>query len=44
MKTAFLNAINYTSATPAMNMPQSGQLNTCQIKQITIWINNGCPQ
>lgn len=44
MKTNFLNAINYTSATAAMNMPQSGKLSDCQITQITKWINNGCPQ
>ncbi|MFI5137177.1 MAG: hypothetical protein ACHQIM_05070 [Sphingobacteriales bacterium] len=44
MKTNFLNAINYTSAVPAMNMPQSGQLSSCQVTQITKWINNGCPQ
>ena len=44
MKTNFLNAINYTSATAAMNMPQSGKLSSCQITQITKWINNGCPQ
>lgn len=40
----FLNAINYTSATAAMNMPPSGQLSSCQITQITKWINNGFPQ
>lgn len=44
MKAAFLSAINYTSASSAMNMPQSGKLPDCQITQITKWINNGCPQ
>jgi mono/diheme cytochrome c family protein len=44
LKAAFLNAINYTSAVSAMNMPQSGKLSSCQITQITKWINNGCPQ
>lgn len=44
LKAAFLNAINYTSATAAMNMPPSGQLSSCQVKQLTKWINNGCPQ
>lgn len=44
LKAAFLNAINYTSANAAMNMPQSGKLSNCQINQITKWINNGCPQ
>jgi mono/diheme cytochrome c family protein len=44
LKTTFLNAINYTSAISAMNMPQSGKLSSCQITQITKWINNGCPQ
>ncbi|MDP9076057.1 MAG: cytochrome c [Bacteroidota bacterium] len=44
LKVAFLNAINYTSANAAMNMPQSGKLSSCQINQITRWINNGCPQ
>ncbi|MDO3627001.1 c-type cytochrome [Mucilaginibacter sp. BT774] len=44
MKVNFLNAINYTSTTSAMNMPQSGKLPDCQITQITKWINNGCPQ
>ena len=44
LTTSFLNAINYTSANSAMNMPQSGQLTSCQITQITKWINNGCPQ
>ncbi|TFF37250.1 c-type cytochrome [Mucilaginibacter psychrotolerans] len=44
MKTAFLNGINFTSANAAMNMPQSGKLSSCQITQITKWINGGCPQ
>ncbi|MBS1529645.1 MAG: hypothetical protein JSU01_05030, partial [Bacteroidetes bacterium] len=44
LKTTFLNAINYTSASSAMNMPQSGKLPACQITQITKWINSGCPQ
>jgi hypothetical protein len=44
LKVSFLNAINYTSATAAMNMPPGGQLSSCQITQITKWINNGCPQ
>ena len=44
LKASFLNAINYTSTTSAMNMPPSGQLSSCQITQITKWINNGCPQ
>jgi len=42
--TTFLNAINFTSATAAMNMPPSGQMSSCQITQITKWINNGYPQ
>lgn len=44
MKTNFLNAINYTSALAAMNMPQAGKLSSCQVTQITKWINSGCPQ
>lgn len=40
----FLNAINFTSSTAAMNMPPSGQMSSCQITQITKWINNGYPQ
>jgi uncharacterized membrane protein len=44
MKAAFLSAINYTSATSAMNMPPSGQLSSCQVTQITKWLNAGCPQ
>jgi len=44
LKTSFLNAINYTSASSAMNMPPGNQLSSCQIMQITKWINNGCPQ
>ncbi|MBB3057170.1 c-type cytochrome [Mucilaginibacter gotjawali] len=44
LKASFLAGINYTSALPAMNMPPSGPLSSCQVKQITKWINNGCPQ
>lgn len=44
MKAAFLNAINFTSAISSQNMPPSGQLSSCQVTQITKWINNGCPQ
>jgi len=44
LKASFLNAINYTSASSLMNMPPSGKLSSCQVKQITIWINSGCPQ
>ncbi|WP_295801382.1 c-type cytochrome [Mucilaginibacter sp.] len=44
MKANFLNAINFTSANAAMNMPQSGKLSDCQVTQITKWINSGCPQ
>ena len=44
LKATFINAINYTSTTAAMNMPQSGKLPDCQITQITKWINKGCPQ
>ncbi len=42
--TTFLSALNYTSATSAMNMPPSGQMSSCQITQITKWIKNGYPQ
>ncbi|MBS1526813.1 MAG: c-type cytochrome [Bacteroidetes bacterium] len=44
LKAAFLNAINYTSASSVMNMPQSGKLPDCQVTQITKWLNSGCPQ
>jgi len=44
LKTNFLNAINYTSPSAAMNMPPAGQLSNCQVKQIEKWINAGCPQ
>jgi hypothetical protein len=43
LKTNFLSAINFTS-TATKNMPPSGKMSTCQITQITKWINNGCPQ
>lgn len=42
--TIFLNAINYTSTTAAMNMPQSGKMVACKITQIQKWIKNGYPQ
>ncbi len=42
--TTFLNAINFKSATPAMNMPPAGQLSSCQVTQITKWVNSGFPQ
>lgn len=42
--TIFLNAINYTSTTAAMNMPQSGKMVSCKITQIQKWIKNGYPQ
>ncbi len=42
--TIFLNAINYTSTTAVMNMPQSGKMVACKITQIQKWINNGYPQ
>ena len=43
-KQNFLNAINYTAITSSKNMPPAGKLSSCQINQITKWINNGCPQ
>jgi len=43
-KTTFIDAINYRSANPAMNMPPAGQLSSCQVTQITKWLNAGCPQ
>jgi uncharacterized membrane protein len=42
LKQNFLNAINYTAATSSKNMPPAGKLSSCQITQITKWINNGC--
>lgn len=42
--TLFLNAINWTSASAAMNMPQSSKMVACKITQIQKWINNGYPQ
>ena len=44
LKANFLNAVNYSSATSAMNMPPTGQLTACQVTQITKWLNAGCPQ
>ncbi|MEI8097551.1 MAG: hypothetical protein WCG74_01905 [Sediminibacterium sp.] len=44
IKQSFLNDINYAGATAAKNMPPAGKLSSCQILQITKWINNGCPQ
>lgn len=44
LKQNFLNAINYTATTSAKNMPPGNKLSSCQINQITTWINNGCPQ
>lgn len=44
LKTNFLSAINYTAAVASRNMPPSGKLSTCQVTQLTNWINNGCPQ
>lgn len=44
LKATFLSAINYTSTSSLMNMPPSGPLSSCQVKQISIWINSGCPQ
>lgn len=44
LKANFLNAVNYSSATTAMNMPPTGQLTACQVTQITKWLNAGCPQ
>ena len=43
-KTIFLNAINWTSTTAAMNMPQSGKMVACKITQIQKWIQAGYPQ
>jgi uncharacterized membrane protein len=42
--TLFNNAINWTSATAAMNMPQSGKMVACKITQIQKWIKAGYPQ
>jgi uncharacterized membrane protein len=42
--TLFLNAINWTSTSAAMNMPQSSKMVACKITQIQKWINNGYPQ
>lgn len=42
--TIFLNAINWTSTTAAMNMPQSGKMVACKITQIQKWIKAGYPQ
>jgi cytochrome c551/c552 len=41
---AFLNSINFTMPSAAQNMPPAAQLSSCQITQITKWINNGMPQ
>ena len=43
-KQQLLNAINYSSAVSAMNMPPAGKLSDCQILKITTWINKGMPQ
>jgi hypothetical protein len=42
--TLFNNAINWTSTTAAMNMPQSGKMVACKITQIQKWIKAGYPQ
>ncbi len=42
--TLFNNAINWTSTTAAMNMPQSGKMVSCKITQIQKWIKAGYPQ
>lgn len=42
--TVFLNAINWTSTTAAMNMPQSGKMVACKVTQIQKWIQKGYPQ
>jgi mono/diheme cytochrome c family protein len=44
MQQQLLNAINYTSASSAQNMPPGGKLSTCDISTITKWINKGTPQ
>lgn len=44
MKTNFLSAINFTATTASKNMPPSGKMSSCQVAQVTKWINNGCPQ
>jgi len=44
LKATFITAINYNSANGAMNMPPGGPLSSCQVTQITKWINSGCPQ
>ncbi len=43
-KQLFLNAINYTAAISAQNMPQGGKLSDCEIQQLTKWVNKGMPQ
>ncbi len=42
--TLFNNAINWTSTSAAMNMPQSGKMVACKITQIQKWIKAGYPQ
>lgn len=42
--TLFSNAINWTSTSAAMNMPQSGKMVACKITQIQKWIKAGYPQ
>lgn len=43
-QTAFLNAINHTSAVVAKRMPPGNKMADCQIGQFTKWINKGFPQ
>jgi cytochrome c551/c552 len=40
----FLNSINFKMSNPAQNMPPAAPLSSCQITQVTKWINSGMPQ